>query len=206
MSASRDRGARFGLLFSDIKPAYYSRLGFQLTSPMTFVCEDLAALARSGARSVLEPLCGRDSLDLLLESCQSRHRKLPLSLWRDRAEWQYWLDCNEDLDFLGIRDPSGALLGYLWIFQSAERIVPVELQLSRPDAESEARALRALAAYAAEHSLPMMSQWAAPPEPLSGFYRAQQRDKSLPMIWSDPELGIPRAISAAVPVYSSFYF
>jgi len=206
ISASVDRGDRFGLLFTDIAPQYYGRLGFRLCTQDRFVCTALKSLRDSGPRCLLEPFEGQETVAFLARCYQSRHEACDLAIWRDRAEWLFLLKSNPGLDLLWLRDQGGAVLGYAWIHQSAEQIVPVEIVPLRPDLAVEAQAVRALAGLALSSSTPKLSGWQPPPPELSDFFSVQPRGKALPMIWAAPGSTISDRVLSNVPIYSSVYF
>jgi len=206
MNAALARGDRFGLLFSDIAPDYYARLGFRICPHERFTCPDLTRLVDSGERCLLEPFEGRENIGFLIESHEGHHRDDVLALWRDRSDWRFLLDANADLRFLRLRDQDGTALGYAWIHQDDSQLVPVELVLNQPDVAVEARAYRALAEFALSRSISKISGWNPPPDSIFDYFSVTPRSKGIPMLWVDPDVLVAGKLAAGIRLYSSAYF
>ena len=206
MNAAMARGDEFGLLFTDIAPEYYARLGFRSCTYERFVCTDPQALAESGPHCRLEPFEGQENIDFLSSCYQSGHEDYDLAIWRDRSEWLFLLESNPDLNFLRLRDHGGSDLGYAWIYQDSKTLIPVELVLFRPDRNAESQAIRALAGLALSRSIPKIGGWQPPPPCLSDFFSVERRSKARPMIWVEPDSTLPAGLISHTPIYSSIYF
>ena len=114
---ARTRGAQLSVLFSDVNPAYYERMGYLLAPAHrgeAIVAERIAAAERlinAGALR-LEPFDALTNLDVLQRIYNTDHGREPLSLARDAAYWRYLLARQPDDEFLGIAVGSEPPLGY----------------------------------------------------------------------------------------------
>ncbi len=106
-------GAALSLLYSDINPDYYARLGYARcpslegwTDPRTFSPE-----RRPAHR--LEPIAAIEHLPELATLYAGYHGAMPLSIARDAGYWQSLLDRAPDDRFYRLADGRGGWHGYL---------------------------------------------------------------------------------------------
>ncbi len=153
MDAAIERGDKFGLLFSDVNPSYYARLGFEVCPHERFICSDLPGVLEGGTHCQLTPFEGSQNLDFLMQCYKNHHQSHQLRLSRDAAEWRFLLDANADLTFLKLCDKTGSALGYCWVYEDESQIIPVEVILNQPTLDMEVEAYRALAKFAVSRSI-----------------------------------------------------
>src|SRR5690606_23723815 len=88
----RDRGAKIGLLYSDIDPAYYERLGYELCPSLEGWLDprSFATPAKPAYHLVEVDACQR--WPELARLYGTYHGAMPLSIARDEAYWQALLE------------------------------------------------------------------------------------------------------------------
>ena len=208
IEVAKRRGEQFGLLFSDLDPNFYGRMGFSSLTKDYYVCQDIEGLKDSGPRVTLVALNPEHRRDFLMQRYASYHRELPISIARSSEYWDYSLQANEDFQFLSMEDNQGVSLGYVRYWRDQNMLIPVELvtEHSRNPGLLE-ETYRALAQFAFETDTPMLRGWQKPPEACLRFYRSEMRQKAWPMLWVHPELKVNRELLCdTFNPYGSDYF
>jgi len=104
-------GAELAVLYSDIDPAYYARLGYELC-PSLEGWLDPQTVSPDPPAHTLEPIDATASLDRLADLYARYHGEMPLSIHRDAAYWQALLDRAPQDRFFRLTDGRGGWHGY----------------------------------------------------------------------------------------------
>jgi predicted N-acetyltransferase YhbS len=111
----RERAA-LGLLYSDIKPDYYARMGYALCPSLEGwrdARDDLPAGLRATCRLI--PFDAHDHLALVKKLYADYHGAAPLSIVRDEDYWAMVLEKFALDRFYALEAPGGAWAGYVRI-------------------------------------------------------------------------------------------
>jgi GNAT superfamily N-acetyltransferase len=108
----RTGGAKLAVLYCDIQPEYYARLGYELC-PSLQGWTDPRSIAIEQPRHHVEPIEPDQHLDRLMDLYDRYHGKMPLSIARDRQYWQNLLDRAPGERFFRLTDTKDGWHGYL---------------------------------------------------------------------------------------------
>ena len=115
---ARTGGAQLSVLFSDVNPAYYERMDYQLAPAHqgeAIVAEKLAAAGRllDDVGAKLEPIAALTNVDLLQRIYNDDHGREPLSIARSEEYWRYLIARKPDDEFLSlVRGNVNTVYGY----------------------------------------------------------------------------------------------
>jgi predicted N-acetyltransferase YhbS len=186
-AAHEGEGRAVGLLFSDIAPAYYERLGFRASPATEHRCEKPKELAESGAAATLVPIDPRREAERLAAAWRAYHRGT-LHFHRDAARLVESVEDAHDDWFFAVGSPDR---GYVRLYDSrggpADRpasLLVVEAILLRP--EDRAPALRAVGRLAAEAGKGLVEGWQAPPAEVAPWFTSRPRAREIPMLRGAP--------------------
>lgn len=111
----RDVGAQIGLLYSDINPDYYARLGYVLC-PSLEGWREVSEVASSDALAYhLVEIAAADRWPELGRLYDTYHGAMPLSIARDAAYWRALLERYTEDRFFALVDKNGGWHGYVRI-------------------------------------------------------------------------------------------
>jgi predicted N-acetyltransferase YhbS len=115
---ARSRGAQLSVLFSDVRPAYYERMGYVLAPAHrgeAIVAEKLAA-----AQRLLDEACTRcesfdapTNVETIMHIYQEDHAREPLAIARREEYWRYLFARQPDDEFFAlVRENKNVAYGY----------------------------------------------------------------------------------------------
>jgi len=108
----RQRQAAISLLYSDIKPEYYARLGYALCPALQGWRKTSAISPAAAGRFRLAPISPREHLPALMKMYADYHGGMPLSIARDADYWTMTLERFPDDTFHALVADDGAWHGY----------------------------------------------------------------------------------------------
>ncbi len=115
----RARGAALSLLYSDIDPGYYAKLGYQRCAAW----ERWTAVPPAGLEgrtlTRIEPQHHRSTI---VELYDQFHSQLPLSIARDGEYWDYLFAKGASDQFYLLENRDGDHIGYSWLRQEKNRL------------------------------------------------------------------------------------
>ncbi len=202
---ARNRGCQVGLLFSDVSPAYYERMGFKIFLDTIYQCKDIKALAAMGTAVALEKMCATKNRKWIQETYHHHHQSVSLGIARSAQYWDGNLKENDDLEFFSIQKEDENI-GYVRVFRNKNVLIPIEIILSLgEDAFICSHVYRALAATAVQHNIDVIRGWLLPPIDIFSHFISKQRNKSHPMLWQNEGLDFS-TLCESPRIYSSDYF
>jgi predicted acetyltransferase len=131
-------GKTFSLLYSDISPAYYERLGYRrCVAAQGWVnpAESKAELSLAARLFRFQPFERASSLSTLIELYDGAHKRLPLSIARSSDYWRYLLTQSPEDEFY-FDITHGKPWGYVRLGIRPDRIVVRDIALWDDDDES----------------------------------------------------------------------
>jgi len=117
----RRAGDQLSLLYSDIDPDFYARLGYQRAPALRGWCDrqrqerlvgDLADASRERSPR-LERFEGRSGLAEMQRLYEAFHRGRPLSIARTDEYWAHLFERQPDDEYYWVINPSGSRFGYV---------------------------------------------------------------------------------------------
>jgi predicted N-acetyltransferase YhbS len=174
LAEARARGDAAALLYSDIAPAFYARLGF-LECPALDLAAEVSALPREGALATRPAL--REDEGRCLAWYEASYPRDFLRPARDEARWRLFRAKNAAGEELILSD-GGRELGYLSVVPESEVLWIDEWAAPEVPAPRLFATLRALAEAAGARRLVgwMRRDTGAP------WLSARRRDQAIPMV------------------------
>ncbi|MBX9792092.1 MAG: GNAT family N-acetyltransferase [Pirellulales bacterium] len=115
---ARARGAQLSVLFCDVKPAYYERMGYLLAPAHRgelVVAEKLSYAQRllDEAGTRFDSLDAATNIETLMRVYQGDQGREPLSIARSAEYWRYLIERQADDEFLSlVRGKENVIYGY----------------------------------------------------------------------------------------------
>ena len=178
----RAAGDALALLFSDIRPDFYRRLGYEVCADRRFETTELRLIAEGGGHCGLRPLDPADQLEQVADWYEQTHRGGELWLVRDRDYWESTLTENPDDRFFEVSDSGGEAVGYVRLGLGDERLDILEVALAGADQQLRVGCYRALADLAIAGGQQKLHQYFPPPHPLLNQFDDNRRDDEITMI------------------------
>jgi predicted N-acetyltransferase YhbS len=107
------RRAALSVLYSDIGPDYYARLGYVLCPSLEGWCDPRDSLADFNATHRMVRFSAQASLADIMNLYAAYHGAVPLSIARDAAYWSVMLKKFPGDEFYSLEAPNGTWAGYL---------------------------------------------------------------------------------------------
>jgi GNAT superfamily N-acetyltransferase len=180
--AARAAGNRLALLFSDIKPAYYQKLGYRLLPAVSYRCDRLGALIDAGEHASLRRVEPATCLDRLIDILRAAHAADELFIDRDQEYWQYAFRRSPLDAFFLIEPRPGAAAGYVRLTPRFGGDCLIELALAADDPQLEQAAYSAAAGVAAQAGAPALAGWLRASPVVERWFTPRQRDGAIPMV------------------------
>ena len=179
--ANEAAGRPVGLLFSDVAPAYYERLGFRSAPFTQFRCERLLELADSGEAASLAPLDPRLEVERLAAAWAAHHRGV-LHPHRDAARFLESVEDAADDWFLTTGDPART---YVRLCREPDGWVDI-VEWILDDPAREPAVFRAVARLALDAGGANLSGWMKPPESVGAWCTQSESKAHVPMLRGAP--------------------
>jgi predicted N-acetyltransferase YhbS len=179
----RSQGKTLSVLYSDIDPAYYERLGYLLcdcpqgwADPRRFAELD----STSGRLERIDPAeRWRDMARLY----NRFHEPLPLWIARNDDYWSYLLARNPTDEFYQFKKPDyDEAMGYLRVARSAGELKIRDLALCEPNLKLSWDLLRSAFALAREAGVDRVGGWMHPSAPAAEAFEFSSRTRELTMV------------------------
>lgn len=115
----RARGAALSLLYSDIDPGYYAKLGYQRCG--AWECWTVVPPARVEAKT-LTRVDAHQNRPKIAELYDQFHSQFPLSIARDAEYWDYLFAKGVSDEFYMLENRGGDSIGYAWLRLDPDRL------------------------------------------------------------------------------------
>ncbi len=128
----RGRQAALGVLYSDIDPDYYARLGYLRCPAWEGWCSPPESLAASSDGCRLVAISPQDHLPALMQLYADYHGRLPLSIARDAEYWNMILKKFADDTFHALVDGGDRWQGYVRLGRKGDVLRITDFALADP--------------------------------------------------------------------------
>jgi len=190
------QGRKVGMLYSDIDPNYYARLGYVLCPSHEGWAESAAVEEPAGC--TLAPFTGRDELASIAALYAEHHAPRAVSVARSPAYWDYFLSRNPQDEFFWGLSPAGERIGYARISYAGNEIKIRDLAVVEPELPARRALLSALLQLGRERGAARVGGWMAATPLHRELFTVTPRTREITMLKSlegGPPLG-PDAVAA----------
>ncbi|MGY8733587.1 MAG: hypothetical protein ACKVK0_15715, partial [Pirellulales bacterium] len=157
-NAEQQSGTKWSLLFSDIAPGYYERLGYQ-SSAAPNICIKSNMSVTEGGCFKLRPFDPTQHLQTLSHTYQRHFHGKPFFVHRNDDHWNYLVQQHKnDLWFWLCNDNSEAV-GYVLLQSSGTHTILKDFALQDPTTEQLQRCLTTLSHYCHEQQINEIVGW-----------------------------------------------
>ncbi|HET6327459.1 MAG TPA: GNAT family N-acetyltransferase [Planctomycetaceae bacterium] len=174
-------GKTFSLLYSDISPGYYARLGYRLCPAASGWIHPMQSQSTPSAGCDLVRFQPAEELTALLELYNGGHVRYSLSIARSMEYWQYLVVQNPQDEFY-FAEVAGRRLGYVRLGMRPPAIVIRDLSLVQDDDEAERAFYSAVIALAQARGAERVGGWMPADTVCRKLFQVADRAQELTMI------------------------
>lgn len=159
----RQQGVALSLLYSDIAPAYYERLGYLVCPGWEMQIETASAVAaarellQTSPKSDLQKVSRFDYRQALATLYDNHHASMEISIDRDEAYWDYLLAKRPEDEFHLLNEPTGNPAAYVRLRTEPQRLLIRDFALAGNDNWNAL--LAHVVCIAADRNLPTVGGW-----------------------------------------------
>lgn len=186
---SGNQGCQISMLYSDIKPDYYARLGYQLCRAWEGWVQPSPDTGQRTSDFELEQFNPTDHVAAITEMYAGDHGNFKVSIARDQSYAEFLIARDPDDDFYWLRDQSGAAAGYVRLASRPDRPQIREFALAERNDQTMSSFARALVKLACETGIQRLNGWLPNHPALRQTFNIQPRKVEITMLKSiSPEL------------------
>jgi len=180
----RAAGKSLSVLYSDIAPSYYERLGYVLCSSSEGWTEpqekEVLSRERGGAKLVpCDPVAERAALARQYEQF---HAPYPLWITRSSGYWQYLIERYSENQFYFLATNDGVRIGYVCIGVTEDQWKIRDFALADHGEATERSLFATILAAAGERKVKRVGGWMAATAWHGEFFRLSERSREITMI------------------------
>ena len=197
------RGAALGLLYSNIEPGYYAKLGYVLCDSLSGMVDTSTADPAAGPASsesplryeAVQPAARRPEIESLYAAY---HAKFPISIARNTEYWDYVFRKGAADEFALLSDDQGGCRGFVQLTIKKNDVHLVDWAAADHSAETECALFVALLREAQKRQWKSIGGWLPDTDATRRFFSLSARAEEITMIKAlrpNIELGteVPRA-------------
>lgn len=177
----RERGARLSLLYSDIQPSYYARLGYQ-ECPSWAGWLHVGSIAQPPDQGRISRLDASDSQADLRELYGDYHATLSMSIARGADYWDHLLEREPADEFYRLSDSAGEHCGYVRVRRADKAIIVRDYALTSHSDRTIEKFCNGLTLMAVEHSAERIGGWLPDLPGIHNTFDVTQRQREITMI------------------------
>ena len=181
----RKAGATISLLYSDIDPGYYQRLGYQLC-PAWEGSVDLQNTSRSAMlpEHQLVPMSLPEDRQAFEELYDSYHARCALSIARSSEYWEYLFQKSVGDELFWLQCSTGKRLGYVRLNATDDKLKIRDWAFIECSEALLAALIQVVIADAANREVAQLFGWLPNIEPLRSMVSLEKREMEIPMLKS----------------------
>ena len=170
------------MLYSDIKPEYYARLGYTLCPSWLGWCDPKAVAAKAEVALQMQAIAAAEHLDEFARLYADYHGAMPLSIARDADYWRAMLKKFADDKFYALTDAAGAWHGYVRVGSKGDAWRITDFALVDPSQGLAEQFYAALARLAAGAGAARLGGWLPDSAAARKFFALEPRPTEITMI------------------------
>ena len=196
------RGAALSVLYSDIAPRYYARLGYEICP--AYYGWSLPSLRTDADVEAwrLIPFHAAQFLSQMREMYARDHGVRRLAVARSEEYWQHLFPKRPHDSFFWLQPPDGSLRGYARLELAGQSLKITDLALPDSTGDDFFQACRAVLIYATAQSCERVGGWLPNTEPAQRCFTLESRSREITMLKS---LGQEPPLSA-LEIAAAMYF
>ena len=145
-NAEQQAGVKWSLLFSDIAPSYYERLGYQISTAPSICIKPSTYVTQSDCFT-LRPFDSTQHLQTLSNIYQQHFLGKPFFIHRNDDHWEHIVQQHKDDQWFWLCNDTGKTVGYVLLQTSQAKMVLKDFALQTPTSEQFRRCLATLSHY-----------------------------------------------------------
>ena len=157
-NAEQQAGVKWSLLFSDIAPSYYERLGYQVSAAPN-ICIKSNTSVTEGDCFKLQPFDSTEHLQALSNIYQQHFQEKPFFIHRNDDHWEHIVQQHKDDQWFWLCSDTGETVGYVLLQTSQGNTVLKDFALQNPTTEQLRRCLATLSHYCNKQHLDEIVGW-----------------------------------------------
>jgi len=200
----KNQGCQISMLYSDIKPDYYARLGYQLCPAWEgWMQMPARRAAELDSGFELEQFVAQDHVAPLSKLHAADHSQSVISIHRDQEYFAYLITKDTNDEFYWLRCQSGETAGYVRLASSHQRLQITDFALADRNDETMSSFASSLIGLARARRAETLGGWLPNHPVLRHFFDIQARKVEITMLKSiNPQLILEEAHRAAAQNFS----
>jgi hypothetical protein len=179
---ARQRQTALSVLYSDIGPDYYARLGYTPCPSLEGWCDPRTIAPATGSSSRLVAFSPHEHLPAVMKLYADYHGAVPLSVARDAEYWEAILKKNADDGFYALEEPSGTWRGYARIGRKGDVWRLTDFALADPSEGLAEQLYAALVELARSGGASRIGGWLSDSAAAKKFFNITPRRTEITMI------------------------
>ena len=145
-NAEQQAGVKWSLLFSDIAPSYYERLGYQISTAPSICIKPSTYVTQSDCFT-LRPFDSTQHLQTLSNIYKQHFLGKLFFIHRNDDHWEHIVQQHKDDQWFWLCNDTGKTVGYVLLQTSQAKMVLKDFALQTPTSEQFRRCLATLSHY-----------------------------------------------------------
>ncbi len=180
----KSQGRSVGMLYSDINPDYYARLGYLHCPANEGWADPRSAGSNVSQACRLVPLSPADELDAMAAMYEGSHAARAVSVARSSGYWKYLIRRDPQNEYFRGVDGDGKTLGYVRLACSPQEIKLRDLALVSQEDATRRSVLLALLQLGKERGVERVGGWMADTPLHREMFEVRPRTRELTMLKS----------------------
>jgi len=179
----KDAGVGMSVLYSDIDPNYYSKLGYEQCPSFRGWCnpQEIPAATANSALSLV-PFDGAEELEEMAVLYAEYHGAAPVSIVRHEDYWQSLLQRFPNDRYYWLTEKGGGRAGYARLSGDSTKCRITDFALANQDDELAAELYTALIAEAKAQNIQCLGGWLPNTVAANDFFTMSDRNKEITML------------------------
>ena len=192
----RVRGAQISLLYSDVDPSYYARLGYSLCAAWEgWLQPSLSICSEPGPAGRLVPLTPTGDIHELATMYDRYHSAFAISIARNNDYWEFLVSKDAADQFYWMHAGGGDIVGYVRLAYKADVLKIRDLAVSEPHHEHAQSLLTLVAQIGRQRGAQRIGGWLPKCPWMPQDFKIQKRQLEITMLKAlHPEVRIDEEV------------
>ena len=186
----REAGTLVSLLYSDIDPGYYARLGYLTCASWEgWITASEVSIEPGKDAGTLVAFTPKSALSDMRNLYERSHAQRLISIDRDEAYWDYLLQKEPSDTFYWLENAAGERLGYVRLNQSEEAFLVSDCAFVEQSDAIHRMMFQSIVETAQRQRVSKIGGWLPESAVVRSIFRLKHRDKEISMLKSlDPNV------------------